>query len=567
MLSFQEGPQDVPIDEATKKIAFSVPGFVDLAKLAPSIKVSDKATVSPLSGAVQDFSKPVLYTVTAEDGSTTIYTASASKMDATGMPGGGPPRGGGPSNPLASKRTMKPGDPLAFDPTWKPTEDKLTYLDGKTVSYRAYERLFYVANVVDSTYQYLNVYIPESAYSNSAQTPIFLKTYVGGYFAAKASAPVNTDATGRALREGYVVVIPGARGWNASITKPNASTVYTGKAPAGIVDLKAAVRYLRYNDAAMAGSAERIITDGTSAGGAMSSLLGATGNHPGYDPYLQALGAAKTRDDVFATVAFCPIVDLDHADMAYEWLYGGTNSGPRSLSASQAALSTDIAAQFPAYQSSLGLKKPDGTPLTVANYREYLKTFLMKSAQQARNAGVDIATSTGVKFNPGFRGGPGEFVVDIDLDTYLSYLVTKTPLKAPPAFDKMGVLGPDATPENQVFGDATGKPANYTDFSLRKATGNASATVDKALKERVYLLNPMNFIGDPKATTAKHWYIRHGAADRDTGFQIPINLYTKLTNHGADVNFALPWNRPHSGDYNLDDMFDWIGSVLKIPAK
>ena len=469
---------------------------------------------------------------------------------------------------FASSALAQPNDPLAFNSNRKSAENTLTFLDGKTVKYRAYETIYYVANVVDSAYQYLNVYIPESAYALTSKTPIFLRTYVGGYFSSKAQAPANTDASGRALQEGYVVVIPGARGWNAKVTKPDGSTAFTGKAPAGIVDLKAAVRYLRHNDARMPGDAERIITDGTSAGGAMSSLLGATGNHPAYEPYLKALGAAKARDDVFATVAYCPIIDLEHADMTYEWLYGGTNSGVRSLTSSaQITVSTELAAQFPAYLSSLSLKLPNGTPLNADNYRDYLKLFLMKSAQQAKNAGADMPANTGVKFNTGFRGSPGEFVLDIDLDAYLSYLVAKTPLKLPPAFDKMGVVSPDATPENQVFGDATGKPANFTDFSLRKVSGNASATVDKPTQDRVFLMNPMNFIGDAKATTTKNWFIRHGAADRDTGFPVPINLYTKLTNKGYDVNFALPWNRPHSGDYNLDDVFGWIANVVKSARK
>ena len=315
ILSFQEGPQIVPIDDATKKITFTVPGFVDITKLAPTIRVSDKATVSPASGCGAGILPGRLATtVTAEDGSNAIYTASASKMDGppTGPmagPGGNAaggltgPMAGGPPSGLLPKRTLKPNDPLAFDPAWKPTDGKVTFPDGKTVSYRAYEGLFYVANVIDSTYQYLNVYVPEAA---NGQTPIFLRTYVGGYFSSKAQAPSGTDASGRALQEGYVVVIPGARGWNAKVTKPDGSTAFTGKAPAGIVDLKAAVRYLRHNDNVMPGSAERIITDGTSAGGAMSSLLGATGNHPAYEPYLRALGAATTRRRCICHGCFLP---------------------------------------------------------------------------------------------------------------------------------------------------------------------------------------------------------------------------------------------------------------------
>ncbi len=42
-------------------------------KLAPACKIAGRATVKPASGSVNDFTKPVSYTVTAEDGSTTVY--------------------------------------------------------------------------------------------------------------------------------------------------------------------------------------------------------------------------------------------------------------------------------------------------------------------------------------------------------------------------------------------------------------------------------------------------------------------------------------------------------------
>ena len=91
---------------------------------------------------------------------------------------------------------------------------KMTVYDGSEVNYTAYERLFYVTNVEDSAYQFLNVYVPDGA---TQQTPIFLRTYVGGYMASAAAKPQEGYATGRALKEGYVVVIPGTRGRNSSI--------------------------------------------------------------------------------------------------------------------------------------------------------------------------------------------------------------------------------------------------------------------------------------------------------------------------------------------------------------
>ncbi|MCD7935286.1 MAG: alpha/beta hydrolase [Tannerellaceae bacterium] len=451
---------------------------------------------------------------------------------------------------------------LQFNPQ-QVSEQTLTFPDGKTIRYRAYEQIYYVTHVVDSVYQYLNLYVPEQAYENNKNIPVFLKTNVGGYMASKAGPPSSTDATGRALQEGYIVVIPGSRGSN-STTDTEGNILYTGRAPAGLVDLKAAIRYLRYNDSLIPGDKERIITDGTSAGGAMSALLGATGNHPVYTPYLEELGAAPERDDIFAAVCFCPITDLEHADMAYEWLYNTTNTTSRKLSPKQTAVSDELAALYPAYLNSLELKKADGTPLTDTNYKEYITYFLIRSAQKARDAGMEIPENTGVVLNKGGRGGSGEFVIDMDLDTYLNYVVNRQPLKAPPAFDQVNVLTERASPENSLFGNAKGSAVNFTEYSLQKATGNPSATLDPALRDRVRMMNPMNFIGDGTSRTAPHWYIRHGAADRDTGFEVPVNLYTKLMNHGYDVNFALAWNRGHTGDYSLDELFEWIKKVTTL---
>lgn len=69
------------VDETAKTIKFAVSADAtsdDLSKLMPTIEVSEKATVTPTSGAVQDFSngKTVTYTVTAENGTKVTYTAS-----------------------------------------------------------------------------------------------------------------------------------------------------------------------------------------------------------------------------------------------------------------------------------------------------------------------------------------------------------------------------------------------------------------------------------------------------------------------------------------------------------
>jgi hypothetical protein len=64
------------IDQATKTIAFTFPYGTDVSGLAPLITVSPDAAVSPASGAAQNFSGPVSYTVTAQDKTTAVYTVT-----------------------------------------------------------------------------------------------------------------------------------------------------------------------------------------------------------------------------------------------------------------------------------------------------------------------------------------------------------------------------------------------------------------------------------------------------------------------------------------------------------
>jgi hypothetical protein len=145
----------------------------------------------------------------------------------------------------------------------------------------------------------------------------------------------DTDKVGAALSRGFVYINVASRSRGAIA----ADGVYTdgpyqGKAPAAIVDAKAAVRYLRLNDSAMPGDASRIVVNGTSGGGAQSTQLGATGNSEDYLPYLQAVGAAGIdsagksglKDDVLAIVAYCPIQDMGSADLAYEWMFNVLDS-------------------------------------------------------------------------------------------------------------------------------------------------------------------------------------------------------------------------------------------------
>ena len=276
--------------------------------------------------------------------------------------------------------------------------------------------------------------------------------------------------------------------------------------------------------------------------------------------------------------------------MAYEWLYGQTDSR-RALDDTHKQYTKELAAQFPAYVNSLNLRKPDGTPLTADNYLDYLKSEIIRSAQIAKNAGAEIPDSIGFSFTaeaggmfaapinggirPQIQGGRppmgmrpmqggmgrrqvGEYINDLDMQKYLNYVVSTQALKGVPAFDSQIEGINNASGENEEFGNETGSSVNFTDYTAQKN----GTTVSDAIRQNVRLMNPMSFIGDGKTTVAPHWYIRHGARDRDTAFPVPVNFATKLQNAGKDVNFLLAWNRPHSGDYALDELFQWIAEIV-----
>lgn len=473
-------------------------------------------------------------------------------------------------------------------------------LNGATIKVRAYENVVYVKNPIDTAYQRMNIYIPEEYFEGkkingytAATAPIFFPNKVGGYMPAKPATvkqspmgempplnglmpsvmgdkkpegmpPMGMDSKKpstvlEALAKGYVVASAGARGR----TNKDEKGVYYGKAPAGLVDLKAAIRYLKFNDKQMIGNANKIISNGTSAGGAMSSLLGATGNNPDYEPYLKALGAAEATDDVFAVSAYCPITNLDHADMAYEWqffgyntykkggTFGGGNAAPQTLTEQQIKVSTDLKAQFPTYINSLKLKDTNGNIFSLddngnGSFKELVKAYVIASAQKALNEGTDMSKFT-------FLTITDKKVIQIDFEGYLNYLERQ---KTPPAFDALDL----SSPETMVFGDVTNNNKHFTDYGVQNSTVSNITKADEII---IKMMNPMNYIGNGSATNAKYWRIRHGAKDKDTSLAISVLLATALQNNGINVNLELPWGKPHSGDYDLVELFQWIDGICK----
>ena len=276
----------------------------------------------------------------------------------------------------------------------------------------------YCENPADENYETLGIFIP-AAYMNAKDNgdgtftceinnqaavqgytadsaPIVIPVNTPGYSAMEAPTDYVTDSVSY-TSAGFIYVAAGCRGRDAG-------------APAGVTDLKAAIRYIRYNDGVIPGDVDRVFSFGMSGGGAQSALLGATGDSEEYEPYLTAIGAVSgVSDAVTGSMCWCPITELDYADEAYEWNLGNTRT---ALTEQEQTLSNGMAEAFATYINELGLKDSSGNALTLTEsesgvyqsgtYYEYLKEVVETSLN---NFLEDTTFPYTVETKKGPRGG------------------------------------------------------------------------------------------------------------------------------------------------------------------
>ena len=501
------------------------------------------------------------------------------------------------------------------------TKYTVTYVANPIEMASSYPDVFFTGAVSIATlddvysYQKMNIYVPDTADQDSAiifavnnsgwaTHPVSESIVDGGTY----DTDTDTDPVGAALAAGYVFVDVGTRGRNALA----ADGTWQGKAPAVVVDAKAAIRYLRLNDSVMSGSAERIVITGTSGGGGLSTAVAASGNSADYYPYLEEIGAAgidssgnsTIDDDVFAVIAYCPITDLGHADIAYEWMYsdlrvvGDTNAGPvgflpwivGTLSADMLSTSSVLAAQYPAYLNGLGLTYLDGSnvrnDLTDASMEDAIVTLVTKSVQAALDAGTTVP-AFGADFSIGMGSyentwlvHDGTTVTSVDYDAFLAFVKSISNLKGVPSFDVAGVLGVTSygSGESNLFGSVGYDYSNFTQWSWdnNDNPGDGSGYDDTGLywadyvsgsqiEEQLKLINPIAYLTDDAAgDAAPYWYVRHGLIDRDTSFAVEAELFFAIENNADvfDVDYGLAYIQNHGGNYDVQEAYAWLASIL-----
>ncbi len=259
----------------------------------------------------------------------------------------------------------------------------------------------------------LNGYTAETA-------PIVFPVNTPGYSAMPAPTAYNYSEVSSYVEAGFIYVYAGMRGRDNGYDA-SGNLTYSGGAPWGVTDLKAAVRYIRYNQEVLPGDTESIFVFGMSGGGAQSTIMGTTGDSALYTPYLESIGAAMydangqaISDAVAGVMAWCPITSLDYADEAYEWNMGQySTSGTRADDTWTSALSDDLTAAYAVYINGLGLIDENGNALTLEVTEDGIYTagsyydYLVSVVEESLNNFLVDTTFPYTETSGGMRGMMG----------------------------------------------------------------------------------------------------------------------------------------------------------------
>ena len=473
----------------------------------------------------------------------------------------------------------------------KETASEVTYYTAGAV---------YCENPTNPKYQMLRLFVPEAYFNadgtinttnkvgnfTSGTAPIIYINSYGGYqgnlpygLTTKATQAGERGWYYEYLKHGFVICFVGERGINIT----NSDKEVIGRGAVGLADLKAGVRFLKHNSGKFPGDTDKIISSGVSAGGAVSSLLGTTGNSTEYDGYLREMGAVMDEtDDVFATQAYCPITDLEHAPLAYEWMWA-ENSNYTGYSDFTAALTGKFTAAYAKYVNGLGLTDENGEPLTLNEDGTKGGTLYDWLIEKYEAAFEDYVQNQGK--NPS----------DADKYDWLSYDGTEAKLsdsalselvlsyngryKPCIAFDdlKYGSLG-----DNGVFGKQLtkygqeGASRHYSqdvadiigelkdDFPEEYAEYYQSyydESHDEDVVHTAKILNPYNYVSDPDTVTSKYFRITVGTTDPHTSPTVSAVLALLLQNAGVNVEYELMWNQIHTDADTANGFIDWVESI------
>lgn len=343
--------------------------------------------------------------------------------------------------------------------------------------------------------------------------------------------------------------------------------------------------------------------------------IGAAGVEKVGDEYVSTIS-----DTVFGTIAYCPINDLRQADAAYEFTYNATRyrilaeniiakdstqtpfqfAPPEDYTYDDLMAASDALAQeYGAYVESLGLLTAEGEVLNGDNLRaEIIKLLEEEIAETIAQDGAekmltDLDTPLTGKTSVYLISSEGwkDWVVinddgtfTFDYDEYLFWLSRNSALKMAPSFSNEGMsstgAGLSGQNEDTLYGSTEYAYSAFSAYSWNndRVAGNGCGLDDTGMTFEEYLASeegallslqlrmtsPIPYLTSEDGESAPYWYVRHGMADRDTSFALQTVLYHAMRNDETirDVNFSFDWLYTHMGNYDVQEAYGWLESVL-----
>lgn len=483
--------------------------------------------------------------------------------------------------------------------------------------------LVYVSKPATKEYESLGIYVPadymdctksgdkytctlnetnEIEGYTSKTAPIVMPINTAGYSAQKAPTGYSYNEMSTYLKAGFIYVYSGARGRNNGDD-------YSGGAPWGVTDFKAAIRYLRYNSNNLPGDEESIFVFGHSGGGAQSTILGASGDSELYMDYLNEIGALMKDDDgnelsdaIKGVMAWCPITNLDIADAAYEWNMGQySTSGTRTDSTWTSALSDDLAEAYAKYINKLKLKDSNGNVLSLSEssngiytsgtYYDYLKGVIEESLTNYLNDNYTSVSDMKSYVSKYYWVTFNESTKSVTITSVEDFVkACKNATKSVGAFDDLSrkqaenyVFGnseTDALHFDTIMSDLLNKKdySKYSDYDSSYASDYKSDLTNKddlgnesIVRQNMY--NPMYYLssyydGYNKSSVATNWRIRTGITQGDTALVTEMNLALALENYGdINVDFATIWAQGHTTaertGNSTTNFITWVNESMK----
>lgn len=504
-------------------------------------------------------------------------------------------------------KNEKTAAPAAVTNLSKPDSSKWHYIKENDIYYQA--EIDYCEKPSKEQYEQLAIFVP-GAYMNATDNgddtftcelnkdaqqkdytalnaPIAMQIYTPGYAAADALTyefvtqnKAFSEEIAEMTSQGIIYVCPGCRGIKEG-------------APAGVTDLKAAIRYLRYTDDVIPGSAESIVVFGMSGGGAQAAILGASGDSKLYDPYLKEIGAVQgVSDSVKGVMAWCPVTNLKTANAEYEWMMGCSR---KNRTKEENALSDALAIAYAEYVNKAGFTDENGKALTLTqseegifqsgSYYEYVKSVIETSLDHYLSD-KNLEGSSAQEYIDSLNKDKKWITYDKNTNTASITSIADFVNNCKKASETLVAFDwPHSY--NTLFGYGDGKGAHFDcilgDVLTQMNSEFAGEYIEdfkktdsfgSSVKQRVNMYSPLYYLmeseeGYRSANVAPYWRIRTGIQQNTNSSTTEINLSLALKNYSdiETVDFETVWEQGHepverSGNSN-ENFIAWIKEYIK----